>query len=704
MASNPDDELNEDDFAVAERANGAGRAGLGRVPFLRWIAACAAIVVLISALAISGVNMLHSAVMFNDILPAAAGDRATSVIGHARFVRGDEFLVETPTAVGQARTGRRETLPLGSADANGSRQDVDVHAYAPGPLASMVFRPLNLWFLIFAPEAAVIARHWSVLAISLMAFGLFISVLMPSLQRRSIAGLSVAAVFSPPMMWWLTTTHHLAVGFALLSAALVVVGSTRKSAVAAAAASGYLGALGAMTTYPAFFLSCAIVSVLCVLPILIRRSDRLLRVGIAAAVAGVGVASFWLANKAQLQAVFDTVYPGRRVSSSGGDSVVRAMTGPFVRFLTDDRPNGMGNQSELSSPIYLFPAAFLVVLSFLVGRYVRNGSGDRSFRDLSFGEVVARVRRGGFPFGALGGIVVLGGWAIGFVPTEAGRLIGLGGVPGARTVMGLLVASTGIGAWVVARPPLHLSAERARGGWGFAGGGLALSAIVVGVLLEGFALRRRVGPSFLAWREVFGYTALFSVCVLGVVLLKAPASRAWVAAGLALALTAEVHPLSIGLGQVAKTSANLHTVFPVEPNQSDQSDQSDQPDRGRWAAHADVRLNAVVAASGLPALSGVYFVPDLRMWQVLDLNGQRRQEWNRYAHVVFRFATGLESQKPPEVTAIQLDAIIVDIGLCRPELPRLGLRYVLSTTVLDAPCVGRRTTVQPGNLHAAELT
>jgi hypothetical protein len=667
----------------------------------RWLGAIAVTLALISALSLSGVNMLHSSVMFNDILPASGGDRATSVLGHARFVRGDEFLVETPTALGQARSGRRETLAVGFAEANGSRQDADVHAYAPGPLASMFFRPLNLWFLIFSPEAAVIARQWSVLAISLAAFGLFIRVLMPGLRRRAIGGLAIAAVFSPPMMWWLTTTHHLAVGFALLSAVLLVVGTKRKSAAIAAAASGYLGALGAMTTYPAFFLSGVIVSVLCVLPTFLRKPDRILRIGIAATVAGVSAASFWFANRTQLQAVLATVYPGRRVSSSGGDSLVRAMTGPFVRFLTDDRPNGMGNQTELSSPIYLFPAAFLMVAAMLMAKRFRGRPRDRSFR-----ELVARSGRDGFPLGALAGIVVLGGWAFGLVPTPVGRLIGLGGVPGGRTIMGLLIASTAIGAWVVARPAIPLSLKRAERDPGLVVGLPVVILVVLGVLMEGLALRRRVGPSFLAWREVFGYSALFSVCVLGVVLLKSPISRAWVAAGLALALTAGVHPVSIGLGQLAETSANLRAAFPPEPNQPNQANQPNQSPKStpaRWAAHADVRLNAVVAASGLPSLSGVYFVPDQTMWRVLDPGGRRRQEWNRYAHVVFRFGVGPESQKLPEVTAVQLDAIIVDIGLCRPELATLGLRYVVSTAVLDAPCVRRRTVVQPGNLHVAVL-
>jgi hypothetical protein len=670
MASNPNDELVLD---------------LSRLAWRRWLGAVVVTLALISALSLAGVNMLHTSVMFNDILPAPSRDRATSVIGHARFVRGDEFLVETPTALGQARSGRHETMPLGSANPVGAHQDADVHAYAPGPLASMLFRPLNLWFLLFSPEAAVIARQWSVVAMSLLAFGLFVRVLMGSLSLWACAALAVSAVFSPPMMWWFTTTHHLGVAFGLLSGVLLVIGSNRKQAISAAVLSGFVAALGAMTTYPPFFLSCAIVSALCIMPKLLRGRDRVLRVVVAGVVAACVAVSVWLANQRSLQAVLDTVYPGNRISSSGEDSLVRALTGPFARFLTDDRPNGMGNQTELASPVYLFPAA-LFVLMVAIGF---QRSFRRSDRRLDRGVVHAGKGFASFPFGALAGGAVLAGWASGLMPTFVGRLIGLGGVPGGRTIMGLLVASIAVGAWVVGTPRMSVSPAgviKRLLPWV-----VPIVVVSVGVLLEGLALRRRVGPSFLAWREVIGYSALFVICVLGVVLLRSPTKRAMVAAGLSLVLSAGVNPLSVGLGQSAKTSARLSSAL------------ADSLSGGRWAAHEDVRLNAVVMSSGLPTISGVYFFPDRVMWNVLDPSGVSETEWNRYAHVVFRFGVGAKSDAPPVIKAVQSDAIIVDIGICRLELAALGVRNIVSTKALVAPCIGRTTVLQPGSLHVAEL-
>ena len=122
-----------------------------------------------------------------------------------------------------------------------------------------------------------------------------------------------------------------------------------------------------------------------------------------------------------------------------------------------------------------------------------------------------------------------------------------------------------------------------------------------------------------------------------------------------------------------------------------------------WAAHEDVRFNAVITASGLDSLSGVYFVPDRALWSVLDPQALHENEWNRYAHVVFRFGAADAEMAPPRFRAVQADAIVIDIGLCRPELRQLGLRYVVSMGVLEASCVERRAAIGPGDLHVVRL-
>lgn len=675
----------------------------------RTLAGAAIVLAFISLLSISGLNLLHTPAVFDDLLMPGGATRA-AFVGHGRLVRGDEYLVETPVAMSQARSGRRETMRIGTQDqmVPRSRQDADVHAYAPGPVASMVFRPLNLWFLVLPAGAAVIARHWSVLVLGLLAFSMFVRALAPGLGRAPVMALAVSSVFSPLMMWWFTTTHHLAVAFGVLAGTLLVLSGSRRRVLVGALSAGYVAGLGAVTTYPAFFLGCVLVSALCMVPVWWGSSDRVLRVLVAGAAAAVTVGSFWFANRSGLRAVFDTVYPGQRVSSAGEDSIFRAMSGPFSRSLTDDRPTGFGNQTEVASPLYLFPAA-LMVMAFVA--LAKNG---RPFlrtdnRRVSTVEGTSTL----FPFGAILGLGILGGWASGLLPTSVGRVIGMGGVPGARTSMGQMVACTAIGAWLVSQEPGQRLVVRKTGGSPGArfgvpreGAAFAASTVLVGfaVFGTGLGLRDRLSPSHLALREVALYTALFTASMLGIVLLRSTTHRAFVAAGLSLALSGGVHPVSVGLGPEDRLAQNLRRFA-----QSDLAAMagslpgSRNSSGGRWAAHEDVRLNAVVVASGLDSLSGVYFVPDLALWKVFDPNGSMKQDWNRYAHVVFRFGSGGAANLEPSFRAVQADAIVIDVGLCRPELARLGLRYVLSFDVLDAPCVVQQAVANPGGVHIARL-
>ena len=88
---------------------------------------------------------------------------------------------------------------------------------------------------------------------------------------------------------------------------------------------------------------------------------------------------------------------------------------------------------------------------------------------------------------------------------------------------------------------------------------------------------------------------------------------------------------------------------------------------------------------------------------MLDPQTLHEDEWNRYAHVVFRFGAAEAELAPPRFRAVQADAIVIDIGLCRPELRRLGLRYVVSMGVLNASCVERQAVIGPGDLHVVRL-
>ena len=641
-----------------------------RAVALLWVPGVALAAILV--LSFAQVSLLHTPTEFDDLF-GQSGHRATGVFGHARFVRGDEFLTETPIAMGQARSGfhRQMTIGLG--------QNADVNSYAPGSWWSIAYRPLNVWFRLLSPERAVIARSWSVFALGLAAFFALARAVNAALRRRVCLLLAIGAVFSPPMMWWFTTTHWLAVSLGILGPLVATSGSAsasgsvrsahfggfgalsgrqahqsvaepqnrrgRGGAIARAAAGGALLALGAMTSYPAFFLSCTVTTTLIVSGRWWHGTFRWRRVAAAVVTLLVVAGWYYRSNVEWFRAVLHTVYPGGRTSVSGEDQPLRAFSGPFSRILQREPIVVIGNPTENASPLYVFP---LVLVGLVFGRRWRPTA--RGVRPAAIGATVA--------------LLFLWGWAFGWLPTFLGRLVGFNGVPGGRTVMALVVVCTAMGAGLMD----HEDARRK----------VAFAAGLVGLLLagwEGWAMRNRLGPHALSGRLIVLYSGLFAAAVAVVLVARQPTARAGVVAALSIGLTLGVHPLSIGMGSSDVVAKAIRRV------------DAEAGHRGRWLADDDVRVSAVVVASGVPTWSGNHFVPDLAMWKVLDPTSGAKHEWNRYAHVVFRLRGGADEQKAPVIRAVQSDAIVVELGFCRPELRALHVSRVLSTSRTEASCV-----------------
>jgi hypothetical protein len=222
-----------------------------------------------------------------------------------------------------------------------------------------------------------------------------------------------------------------------------------------------------------------------------------------------------------------------------------------------------------------------------------------------------------------------------------------------------------------------------------AGAVLAMGIALVG--WEGWTLRRRVGPAALALREVVVYSLVFAVVVAVVVVSNRATLRAGSVALLTVGITFGVHPLSIGMGSGDRVAREIRSVDAAAGHP------------GWWIADDDVRLNAVVVASGVRTWTGVHFVPDRTLWNVLDPTGARQLEWNRYAHVVVRLKDGAEELVAPMVTAVQADAIIVEIGMCRPELRSLDVARIVSRRRLVGTCVAPPTSLANGRLWLTAL-
>jgi hypothetical protein len=523
-----------------------------------------------------------------------------------------------------------------------------------------------------------VERHF----FSLWAFYAFARKVNPKLQWLSAVVLAVIGVLSPPMMWWFTISNWTAVAGPLIGLVCFLEGRRRWSALLWSLLGGYVVGSTLAVGYPAFSLVVGLCAGL-ILSGKILGSD-FLGWRISAFFLGTFATGFvfYLSNSASVKLMIGTIYPGNRISSSGEDSVIRALGGPFSYYLDND---AAGVQPALSASLYIFTLGTLILL-FGLARRRRSGQPSQS-------ETLPKLSRSTWLglTGALAAFVLISGWAFGFVPNVIGHLIGFGRVPGPRTVMGFVVIELALGAMAIEmsgstsemRPiPGFIGIGNVRSNRVFGLLSPAVAAVVV-VMSVGMVLRGQVGANLLSGRNVVLYSVLTACCVAVFVGAQRQLVRLAPTLVLSIFLSAWVHPLSIGLGSA--------DVLSLKAAQLARDQIGTKPIT--WIANDDVRLSALTLESGNRTLSGPYFVPDLALWKLLDPTNSAKSAWNRFAHVVFKLKGGDGETSNPVISAPQLDVVVVEMGVCNPKLAELGVTNVLSTSTIEASCIQHMNNV-----------
>jgi hypothetical protein len=85
-------------------------------------------------------------------------------------------------------------------------------------------------------------------------------------------------------------------------------------------------------------------------------------------------------------------------------------------------------------------------------------------------------------------------------------------------------------------------------------------------------------------------------------------------------------------------------------------------------------------ASGCPVLNGVWYYPQMKLWNALDPKRQNVFSYNRYQHLFFKLAD-LKGSVDPVVTVPQGDVISVTVDARHFDFSRLPIDYV--TVKLD---------------------
>ncbi len=577
---------------------------------------------------------------------AAEADPSPQAAFDLRPIRSDEWHLRTPMVVRQAANDFARTSDVGMGEHDvGVLLDFPVRSYAA------IVKPNSWAYFVVGVERAFAFEWW------LTVFGPFLgvyAVLAVITRSRLISALSgLLATAAPVMAWWAVPWLGLTVLYGGLMAAMVIragqVHGRRRYVLFALG--GWFAACCCAQLYLPWVIPVGLLFGAVAISQLTRSFKNWKQFLLAAAyfvgVFAVLLAVFYRAHHVALEAISNTVYPGRRRTPGAGGSPILMFDAPFDSLsLHGTDLVGGTNQSEASAGLMLWLPIALVGGGF---RFWRSRSGTG--RALTVTLTVS---------------VVFAAWALLPVPAAIGGLLGLTSVQGSRMVVALTVASA-LAAGLCAHQ------MRTDASWRPSCANIAIASLAF-VFVSGVSASRLsiAGGGFDRVRVI----AILLVVGTATALLLAGRAAIGLGAMCALLLfsTARVNPLQVGLGPLIDNPL-MHQVQALR-----RADPT-----ARWAAaNSDDVGFAVLAASGAPTVTGWDLYPVPQAWHLIDPTDAAETAWNRVANLDLSID---DTVAAPVIQSPQPDLIVITTPSCAGALQTLSVRYVSAATELSSTCL-----------------
>lgn len=616
--------------------------------------------IILTALRING----SSVGMYHSFVYGSSQQDPALLEGQPRPIRSDEWGVNTPAIVSQAKEG----YPVVNQTV-GHGQDMSVTFDVPTKELGSLFKPQNWAFFVLPLEYAFAFKWWLLGVILMLACYAFFLTFLPR-QYLLSALISVALFLSPFIQWWYQSITILPLAYGLLIAALVIryynyQGRISRRQIALLSAIGYITTCFAITLYVPFVVpvGLGLTALLgghllnkwragsATTKQLILRQSWLL-VGVVLIV-GLIAGLYLHSHSTAIEAIGNTVYPGDRTQASGGLPVSQFLGGYYNIYLQDDnRASHIDfNQSEASNFIYLS----LFLIPCLVFLLVKRRSLELSFDWRIVGLLLV----------ATAFLVRL------FVPFSEiiFDALQLNRIPHNR----LLIGFGFINLCLLAISLQHITKQKllpSRLRW------VSVSLAAIVTLSVGLSLKLQHNGYLESILAVVVISATLSTTT-WLLVNKRLIAGALLLACFSFLSVAHVNPLYRGLGMLTHSSL-VDTMRSLDDNKT------------KWVVgDYAASFESLPSASGVTSLSGVYAYPQLDVWRPIAADPASEAVYNRYAHVFFTVGTLQQPAlgKGAYFDPPALDAFRVHADPCSEFLQAENVRYLLATQETASPCL-----------------
>lgn len=298
----------------------------------------------------------------NFIQPNNIPKGSNPILGLARAIRSDEWMVGTPHILSQVFSGfnKYNSLIMGKGSL------VTLYPALPAFDISTLGRLMNIAYLILPIENAVSFVWYGKLIITFLStFELFM-IITKNKKLPSLCG-AVLIAFAPANMWWYSIDMVMWGNLAILMFYKFINNKKILCRVLFSLLIGLFGLNYIMLIYPAWQVPFGFFYLVLGIWMLIDNKEKLklnmiLYIPLVILPIAVVLLPTLLENEEILDIINNTVYPGKRFITGGygyGLLIIYALT-PFYSFYD------IGNPSEASNYIGFFPIPFVMSIIYLV--------------------------------------------------------------------------------------------------------------------------------------------------------------------------------------------------------------------------------------------------------------------------------------------------------------------------------------------------
>jgi hypothetical protein len=462
--------------------------------------------------------------------------------------------------------------------------------------------------------------------------------------------------FSSFTQWWFSSNLPeimTAFAFGVIGAIYALFSAKRGLIAAGCALMFYAAANLALNLYPPFIVPLAYLGLAILAGYSIQNNSfnffvhrfgfRCLTIGMAGAAVVAYAFMFVAAVSTSIDAMLATVYPGQRISGSGGVPLAKLFSGFFEVFRLGEThiPFPPTNASEASGFVLLSPLMLLVIP--WKGLFNRNSA--------------LLVTLAGF-------CLVATLWIVADLPAKLEWLMQTAGwslVTPKRTVMALgvgsILACTVLFARIQEGRCLVHREDLRR---------MSVVTALACVAILGWGLRQ-IDPEFFSWKIIFIGAIACALVAAGMALGR----TSLMAAGLAIyALpTLGVNPLVSGISALMEKPVLVAAgTYGGKPGD-------------KWVVIGDTALAQGLKAHGLAVFAGTQYLPNRDNIAILDPGGWHERTWNRYATIR---VNSDPARKTADFKGIRGDQYAITLNVCGQQVRSLGITHIAYTVGVPA--------------------